>query len=53
MQDKELVANATLCLVGGSFHISTKNSNPASVGMLVLVCGQSVIHNYLYSFKED
>jgi len=32
----------TLSFTSGGFHISTKNSNPASVEMLVLVCGQSV-----------
>jgi len=42
MQGTELVATVTLCLASGDFHISTKNSNPASAGMLVLVCGQSV-----------
>ena len=42
MQDTELVVTATLCLASGGFRISTKNSNPASAGMLVLVCGQSI-----------
>ena len=40
MQNTELVVTATLCLACGGFHISTKNSNPASAGMLVLVCDQ-------------
>jgi hypothetical protein len=43
MQDTELVVRATLCLASGGSHISTKNSNPASAGMLVLVCGQSTV----------
>jgi len=42
MQDTELVVTATLCLASEGVHISTNNSNPASTGMLVLVCGQSV-----------
>ena len=42
MQNTELVVTATLCLASGGFHISTKNSNPASVGMSVWVYGQSV-----------
>jgi len=43
MQNTELVVIAALCCATGGFHISTKNSNPASAGMGVLVCGQSVI----------
>ncbi len=43
MQDTELVVTATLCLASGGFHISTKNSNPATTGMRVLVCGQSIV----------
>ncbi len=43
MQDTELVVTAALCLASGGFHISTKNSYPASAGMLVLVCGQSMV----------
>jgi len=42
MQGTELVVTATLCFTSGGFHISTKNSNPASAGKYVLVCGQSV-----------
>ncbi len=49
MQDTELVVTATLCLASGAVHISPKNSNPASAGMLVLVCGQSV-NSYFYFF---
>jgi len=47
MQDTELVKMATLCFAIGDFHISTDNSCPAFAGMRVLVCGQSIIHNYL------
>ncbi len=50
MQNTELVVTATLCLASEGFHISTKNSNPTSAGMLVLVCGQSIIPNYLNFF---
>jgi len=39
MQGAELVVTAALCLASGGFHISTKNSNPASAGTFVLVCG--------------
>ena len=46
MQNTELVVTATLCLASGDFPISTKNSNPASAGMLVLVCGQSTVIYY-------
>ncbi len=46
MQDTELVVTSTLCLASEGFHISRKNSNPASAGALVLVCGQSIMHNY-------
>jgi hypothetical protein len=53
MQGTELVVTAPLCFTSGGFHISTKNSNPTSVGMLVLVCGQSMIHNHVTLFKED
>ncbi len=47
MQDTELVVTAALCFASGDFHISTDNSYPASAGTRVLVCGQSIIHNYL------
>jgi len=53
VQDTELVVTAILSFTSGGFHISTKNSYPASAGTSVLVCGQSMIHNYLKSFKED
>ena len=50
MPDTELVVRKACCFAGGRFHVSTKNSNPASAGMLVLVCGQSIIHNYSNAF---
>ena len=50
MQDTELVVTATLCLASEGVHISTKNSNPASTGMLVLVCSQSVNGYFFNSF---
>ncbi len=50
MQDTELVVTATLCSASGGFHISKKNSNPASAGMLVLVCGQNIIRTYFNPF---
>ncbi len=54
MQDTELVVTATLCFASGDFHISTDNSYPASAVTRVLVCGQSIIHNYFLTFfKED
>jgi len=43
MQDTELVVRATLCSSSGGFHISAKNSCPASAGTGVLVCGQGII----------
>jgi len=43
MQDTELDVIATLCFASGGFHISTKNSNPTSAGILVLVCGQRMV----------
>jgi len=49
MQDTELVIKATLCIAGGGFHISTKDSYPGSAGTNVLVCGQS-IYSYFYFF---
>ncbi len=51
MQDTELVVTATLCIASGGFHISTKNSCPASAGTSVLVCGQSMV--ILTFLKED
>ena len=50
MQNTELVVTATLRFASGGFDISTNNLNPASIGMLVSVCGQSMIHNYLTLF---
>ena len=50
MQDTELVVTAALCIAGGGFHISTKDSYPGSAGTSVLVCGQSIIHNHFNSF---
>ena len=50
MQNTELVVNAFLCLASGGFHISTKNLNPASARMLVLVCGQNIIRTYFFNF---
>ncbi len=50
MQDTELVVRKACCFEGGRFHVLTKNSNPVSAGMLVLVCGQNMIHNYFNSF---
>jgi len=48
MQDTELVVTAALCSAGGGFHISAKNSYPASAGTGVLVCGQNLINlNFL------
>ena len=46
MQDTELVVTATLCFASGGFHISKKNSYPASAGTGVLVRGQNIIHTY-------
>ena len=43
MQDTELVVTAALCSESGGFHISAKNSYPASAGTAVLVCGQSIV----------
>ncbi len=43
MQDTELVVTAILCFASGGVNISTKNSYPVSVGMSVLVRGQSFI----------
>jgi hypothetical protein len=34
-------------------NISINSSYPAFVGTGVLVCGQSIIHNYRNLFKED
>ena len=51
MQDTELVITAILCLAGGGFHISTKDSYPGSAGTSVLVCGQSTV--ILTFLKED
>jgi len=42
MQGTELVVTATLCFASGGFNVSTKNSYPDSVGMSVLVYGQSI-----------
>jgi len=50
MQDTELVVTVTLCFASGGFHISTKNSNPASAGTSVLVCGQSINSYFLTIF---
>ncbi len=50
MQDAELVVTATLFLASEGFHISAKNSSPASAGMLVLVCGQNIIRTYFFNF---
>jgi len=48
MQDTELVVMATLCSASGGFHISAKNSHPASAGTGVLVYGQNLINlNFL------
>jgi len=49
MQDTELVVTVILCIASGGFHISTKNSYPASAGTSVLVCGQS-IYSYFQLF---
>jgi len=38
MQNMELVVTTTLCVISGGFHTSTKNSQSASAGILVLVC---------------
>ncbi len=53
MQDTELVVTAALCLAGGGFHISTKNSYPGSSGTSVLVCGQSIYSYFQLFLKED
>jgi hypothetical protein len=50
MQETELAVTAALCSASGSFHISKKISYPASAGKSVLVCGQSIIHNYFNFF---
>jgi hypothetical protein len=43
MQVTELVVKTTVRFAKGCVNISTINSYPASVGMYVLVCGQSMI----------
>ena len=53
MQDTELVVSETLCFASGGFHISTKNSYPASAGTSVLVCGHSVNSYFQLFLKED
>ena len=50
MKETELVVTATLCSAGGGFHISKEISYPASAETSVLVCGQSIIHNYFNFF---
>ena len=50
MHDTELVVRKAYCFAGGRFHVSAKNSNPASEGMLILVRGQSITHNYSNAF---
>jgi hypothetical protein len=50
MQNIELFVSAALCIAGEVFDSSTKNSNPASVAIIVMVCGQSIIHNHFNSF---
>jgi hypothetical protein len=55
MLGTELVGTATLCFASADSYVSINSSyiadNPREVG--TLVCGQSMIHNYLKSFKED
>jgi len=53
MQATELVIKATVCFSKGGVNTSTINSYPTSVGMSVLVRGQSIIHNYFNYFKEN
>ena len=53
MQDTELVVTETLCFASGGFHISTKNSYPASAGKSVLVCDHSVNSYFQLFLKED
>jgi len=43
MQNTELVVTAILSFTSGGFHVSMKNSYPASAGPSVLVCGQGMI----------
>ena len=43
MQGIELVVTAFLSFASGGFHISMKNSYPASTGTSVLVCGQRMV----------
>jgi len=50
MQDTELVVTATLCIAGGGFHISMKDSYPVFAGTGVLVCGQNIIRTYFFNF---
>ena len=50
MQNTKLVVTMTLCFTSRGFHISAKIPYPASAGTSVLVCGQSMIHNYLILF---
>ncbi len=52
VQGTELVVTAILSFTSGGFHISTKNSYPASAGMSVLVRGQSFIIPKFF-LKED
>jgi hypothetical protein len=51
LQGTELVVTAILSFTSGGFHISMKNSYPASAGTSVLVCGQSTV--ILTFLKED
>jgi len=48
MQNIELFVSATLCIASEVFHSSTRNSNPASV-VIIMVCNQNRIHNHLSS----
>ena len=47
----ELVVTTILSFTSGGFHISMKNSYPASAGTSVLVCGQRMV--ILTFLKED
>ncbi len=51
MQGTELIVKVILCFVSGGFHISTKNSCPATAGKYVLVCGQDIVRIYLTLFE--
>jgi hypothetical protein len=50
MQNIELFVSTALCVASEVFDSSTNNSSPASVAIIVMVCGQNRIHNHFNSF---